>query len=141
MAAAQFLVVGAGALASCLLLPGGARGLTPSGVARLLGAGGSAASLGGAVWVNLLLVTGFSTLGAFGLMFCFQPKISANQAALIYLLEPVFAALFAFWAVGRGMGTAAMAGAGLILTANLLHLRRPRPNAPPQGAAAPDRSG
>ena len=62
----------------------------------------------------------FSTLIAFGLMIFFQPKVDPTRAALIYLTEPVFAALFAWWLTGRGLGPTGIAGAGLIITANSL---------------------
>jgi drug/metabolite transporter (DMT)-like permease len=70
-----------------------------------------------------------STMTAFGLMFYFQPKLDPTHAALIYLAEPVFAALYAYVAVGRALSIIALLGAGLILAANVLVevlARRPR---------------
>ena len=61
-----------------------------------------------------------STMIAFGLMFYFQPKLDPTRAALIYLAEPIFAALYAYMAVGRTLSTIALLGAGLILAANVL---------------------
>lgn len=69
---------------------------------------------------NLILLVVFSTLIAFGLMIFFQPKVDPTRAALIYLTEPVFAALFAWAITGRGLGAAGVAGAGLIIAANSL---------------------
>jgi len=39
---------------------------------------------------------------------------------LIYLAEPIFAALYAYVAVGRTLSVIALLGAGLILAANVL---------------------
>jgi drug/metabolite transporter (DMT)-like permease len=69
---------------------------------------------------NLILLVVFSTLLAFGLMIFFQPKVDPTRAALIYLTEPVFAALFAWGLTGRGLGATGLAGAGLIIAANSL---------------------
>ena len=69
---------------------------------------------------NLILLVVFSTLIAFGLMIFFQPKVDPTRAALIYLTEPVFAALFAWTLTGRGLGRTGIAGAGLIIAANSL---------------------
>lgn len=69
---------------------------------------------------NLILLVVFSTLIAFGLMIFFQPKVDPTRAALIYLTEPVFAALFAWLITGRGLGATGIAGAGLIIAANSL---------------------
>src|SRR5262249_43140859 len=43
---------------------------------------------------GLVLLVVFSTILTFHWMNVYQPRISANRAALVYLLEPVFAALF-----------------------------------------------
>jgi drug/metabolite transporter (DMT)-like permease len=69
---------------------------------------------------NLILLVVFSTLLAFGLMIFFQPKVDPTRAALIYLTEPVFAAVFAWVLTGRGLGPTGIAGAGLIIAANSL---------------------
>lgn len=41
------------------------------------------------------------------------------HAALVYLAEPIFAALYAYAAVGRVLSAMAICGAGLILAANV----------------------
>jgi drug/metabolite transporter (DMT)-like permease len=71
-------------------------------------------------WGHLLLLTVFPTIIAFGLLTFFQPRIDPTRAALIYLLEPVFAAGFARIVAGRELGAMALLGAGLILLANAL---------------------
>lgn len=72
------------------------------------------------VTVNILLLTVFATIGAFGLLTHFQPFVEPTRAALIYLFEPVVATLWAAVAAGRGLGKVALIGAALILAANVL---------------------
>jgi len=72
------------------------------------------------------------TLGAFGIMNAWQPKITATEAGLIYCVEPVFGsvmalflpALFSLWAginYPNETGTwALLMGGGLITAANIL---------------------
>ena len=66
---------------------------------------------------TLLLVV-FASLLAFGLMIFYQPKLDPARAAMVYLTEPIFAAAYAYFAIGRSMSVTALAGAILILTAN-----------------------
>ncbi len=66
--------------------------------------------------IPALLLIVLTTVGAFGLMMRFQPRIDPTRAALIYLAEPVIAALWAW----RPMHGLPMIGAGLIVAANLL---------------------
>ena len=49
--------------------------------------------LGRLVTGAFILLTLFSTLGAFTLMIKWQPRISATEAGLIYCVEPVFTAV------------------------------------------------
>jgi drug/metabolite transporter (DMT)-like permease len=72
------------------------------------------------LWLYVVLLIVVSTMAAFGLMFYFQPKLDPTRAALIYLAEPVFAAFYAYMAVGRTLSVIALLGAGLILAANVL---------------------
>lgn len=44
-----------------------------------------------------------------------QRKVSATQTAIIYTLEPVFAAVFAFWLLGESLGVRGMLGAGMVI--------------------------
>jgi drug/metabolite transporter (DMT)-like permease len=68
--------------------------------------------------LNLSLLVVFATLGGFGLMTFYQPKLDPSRAALIYLTEPIFAASYAYLVAGRTMTGHAVAGAALILAAN-----------------------
>jgi drug/metabolite transporter (DMT)-like permease len=49
-----------------------------------------------------------------------QRHLSATEAAIIYILEPVFAAIFAFWLLQEQVTHQTAVGAGLILVAMLL---------------------
>jgi len=69
---------------------------------------------------NLSLLVTFATLGGFGLMVLYQPKLDPARAALIYLTEPIFAAAYAWMFAGSSLARPAIAGAALILIANAL---------------------
>jgi drug/metabolite transporter (DMT)-like permease len=88
-----------------------------------------------AVAGDVLLLTLLSTLVATHLMSVYQPRVPASRAALIYLLEPVFAAGLSI-VVGHDTITGRLLlGGGLILAGNALvelpvwlrHLRGKRP--------------
>ena len=57
----------------------------------------------------------FATAFAFAVQNWAQRYISAAHAALIFALEPVFAALTSFWLLGERLGSRALVGSGLIL--------------------------
>lgn len=111
-AAGQCLAVGLVCAATCLLLDGGPRFMQPANAFRLLAPRD--------VWLNLLLLTVFPTLGGYVLLNFFQPRLDPTRATLIYLVEPVAAAAYAWVAVGRGLDATGLIGAGLILLANVL---------------------
>ncbi len=75
---------------------------------------------------DIVLLTGLTTIAAFALMTAFQPKVDATRAAVLYLCEPLFAAAFAWVYNGRSMSASAVAGAVLILSANVIAEWRPR---------------
>jgi drug/metabolite transporter (DMT)-like permease len=77
-------------------------------------------AMSSAVWLDVLLLASISTMVAYGLMFHFQPRLDPTRAALLYLAEPIFAALFAYVTVGRHLSPIALCGAALLLTANVL---------------------
>ena len=133
MTAGQFLVVGVVCFLACAAFDGRSA-LRP-------GAAIGVVSSSPAVWGNVLLLTAFPTLGAFTLLNLYQPKLDPTRAALIYLLEPVVAAAYAWFAVGRTVGAIAAAGAALILVANVL-VEMLSPKAPsPGGQTAPPDKG
>lgn len=70
-----------------------------------------------------------------------QRVVPAHLAALIFVLEPVFAAGFAYLLLGERLGPAGLAGAGLVLTAMLVAELRPKRRVPatrPAGAPPHD---
>jgi drug/metabolite transporter (DMT)-like permease len=110
--AGQFLVTALLCAMAVLMLPHGPAALHPRAVLDLMShprIGANVAALG-------LLVS----MGAFGLQFRFQPRMDATRAALLYLVEPIFAAIFAWITIGHGMGAMEIIGAALILLANVL---------------------
>ena len=114
-----------------LVFAGLAGGLAPD-VATLVTPWTSPAWLGFTGVLTLLC-----TLGSFGLMNAWQPKITATEAGLIYCVEPVFGSvmalflpvIFSAWA-GINYGNEAatwtlLVGGGLITAANVLIQLKP----------------
>ncbi len=112
IAVGQFLSVGLGSAVTCLFVSHGPAPLTLRAQWAII----SSSQL----WPHVVLLIVVSTMAAFGLMFYFQPQLDPTRAALIYLAEPIFAALYAYAAVGKSLSTGALLGASLILTANAL---------------------
>lgn len=48
-----------------------------------------------------------------------QRQVAATQTAVIYTLEPVFAAVFAFWLLGESLGVRGLLGAGMVIGATI----------------------
>lgn len=107
----QFLTVGVACFAYSAALPNGLQLLQPSMIAEILAPRG--------VWINLLLLSCFATIGAFGLLTHFQPRLEPTRAALIYLMEPIMATLYATVAVHHHPAGGVLAGAACIIAANL----------------------
>jgi drug/metabolite transporter (DMT)-like permease len=112
MSVGQFLVVAAACAATAAFVPGRGQ-LRPDAALRVVNSAP-------AVWGNLLALVAFATVGAFTLLNFFQPRLDATHAALIYLMEPVIAAVYAYVFAGRAMHTMMLVGASLILAANVL---------------------
>ena len=110
MSAGQFIAVGVVCAIAAALVPGG----------RNVAAAGKIVASSPAVWLNVLALTAFPTVGAFTLLNHFQPRLDPTHAALIYLMEPVVAAVYAFAFAGRSMHPLMLIGAALILAANVL---------------------
>lgn len=66
------------------------------------------------VWA-LIITAVFATGYAFWVMTTFQRLTTPTRAALIYTMEPVFAALFSVVLAGEHLGTLAWVGGGLIV--------------------------
>jgi drug/metabolite transporter (DMT)-like permease len=110
MVCGQFLVIGVLMVLACWWVARGQLVLTPRVVYEVL-------SLR-EIWVDLLLLLLFSTLVPFTLMTLYQPKVDPARAALIYLVEPIVAAGYAYVTHGRALGWLELAGVSLILAAN-----------------------
>ena len=68
-----------------------------------------------------------------------QRVVPAYLAALIFVLEPVFASMFAFWLLGERLGPLGWLGGALVVLAMLVaELRRPAPRRAGVQAAPPD---
>jgi drug/metabolite transporter (DMT)-like permease len=72
-----------------------------------------------------LLVNGVLATGAFAVQMWAQRLLPAQRVALIYSLEPVFAAWLSWWFLGEHLDMMAWIGSGLILSAVLLGTLRP----------------
>jgi drug/metabolite transporter (DMT)-like permease len=107
MAGAQFIVIGVLSAAVAL----GAYPLARDASVLLI-------PCSRAVIVDLLLLVAFATIGGFGLMVIYQPKLHPARAALVYLTEPIFAAAYAYIFANAVMTRHAIVGAALILVAN-----------------------
>lgn len=70
--------------------------------------------------VDVGLLTVFCTVLAFHWMNTYQPRVSASRAALIYLLEPVFAAAFSIVLGYDRLTPRLLIGGGIIIGGNLL---------------------
>jgi drug/metabolite transporter (DMT)-like permease len=72
------------------------------------------------ILVDIGLLTVFCTVFSFHWMTVYQPRVSASRAALIYLLEPVFASVFSIaWGHDR-LTLRLVLGGTLILLGNVL---------------------
>ncbi|MBN1958894.1 MAG: DMT family transporter [Desulfuromonadales bacterium] len=72
------------------------------------------------VWTNSLIIafiitSAFATAYAFWAMTTFQNRTTPTRAALIYTLEPVFAALFSIWLAGDRLSAIGWFGGVLIV--------------------------
>jgi drug/metabolite transporter (DMT)-like permease len=62
----------------------------------------------------------FATVFAFLVQTSMQRFINPSQTALIFCMEPVFAAGYAYWAINERLGLFGLLGAMLILTGMIL---------------------
>lgn len=106
---------------------------TASVVFRL---GGAAVELSPLVWnrgflTSVLYLATVGTVGTFFTQTWAQRHMSATHAAIIFALEPVWAALLAAWLLGERMGTAGFWGGTLVLAGIVVSetrlARRPSP--------------
>lgn len=124
MTGAQFVTVTVVCFLVCAACPGGAARLTPGKMAAILAWRD--------VWLNMLLLALLATIAAFGLLTHFQPRLDPTRAALLYLLEPIMAVIYAAIAVHHYPTVHTAIGAAMILVANV--------TVELLSAAAPDRA-
>lgn len=67
------------------------------------------------VWLALIICTVFATAFAFVAQNYFQPQTTPTRAALIFITEPIFAALTAYWWTGTPLTGLSLMGCCLIL--------------------------
>jgi drug/metabolite transporter (DMT)-like permease len=94
--------------------------LLDSGPARVLSL---PATLNMEVLLGLLFLGALASAAAFFLQALAQTHVSAEQAAIIYAMEPVFAALFAWFYLAEVMTPMAQAGALVVIFAVVLSQR------------------
>lgn len=74
---------------------------------------------------TLFICVFFATIFAFLVQTSMQRWISPAHTALIFCTEPVFAAMYAWWAIGESLGTVGFAGAAMILAGMVLSQMEP----------------
>lgn len=111
LAAAQ--ISGMAVLGACWML-------ADSGAARVLSLPGL---LDAEVWWGLLYLGAVASAATFFLQALAQSHVSAAQAAVIYAMEPVFAAAFGWWYIGEQMTPLALLGGTLVVAAVILSQR------------------
>ena len=82
----------------------------------------------------LVLTAVFATVYAFWIMTAFQRWTTPTRAALIYTLEPVFAAVFSVWLAGERLSASAWTGGALILAGMVLAEAWPGTRPHPSGS-------
>jgi len=75
---------------------------------------------GWTVWSALLVTGVFASALAFLIQTWAQRVTTATQTALVFTLEPVFAAIFGYWLAGDRLGAAAWAGSVAIMAGIVL---------------------
>jgi drug/metabolite transporter (DMT)-like permease len=73
---------------------------------------------GGGAWATVVATALVATAFAFAVQSWAQPHLPTGRAAIVFTLEPVFAALAA-WGAGEPVGLPVLAGGGLVLVAML----------------------
>jgi drug/metabolite transporter (DMT)-like permease len=111
LAAAQVWCMAAMGLVWMLLDSGPARVLSLPAVINL------------EVWLGLLFLGALASAATFFLQALAQTHVPAEQAAIIYAMEPVFAALFAWVYLAEVMAPMAQAGAVVVVAAVVLSQR------------------
>lgn len=77
-------------------------------------------SLSTQAWVAIVFCATFATVGVFWLQTTYQHYTTPQRTALIFSLEPVFAALFGYLLIAEKLGFNELMGGAVILTACLI---------------------
>ncbi|HEX5340269.1 MAG TPA: DMT family transporter [Gammaproteobacteria bacterium] len=81
------------------------------------------------MWWSVLYLGVIASAGMLFLQAVGQRHVSAEKAAVIYAMEPVFAALFGWWWLSEAMGTRGLVGGAMVVVAVILGEWRFRPSA------------
>lgn len=87
------------------------------------------ASLPDRMWPHLPTLVYLGAVATAGMLFLqavAQRHVSAEKAAIVYAMEPVFAALFGWWWLSEWLGMRGLAGGALVVGAMILSEWRPR---------------
>lgn len=109
---------------ACMALLGAIWMLVDSGAPRLLLLPGLVEA---EVWWGLLFLGAVASAATFFLQAMAQSHVSAPQAAIIYAMEPVFAAAFGWWYINEQMTPMALLGGALVIAAVILSQRAQPP--------------
>jgi len=110
----------AAAQIACMALLGAAWMVADSGAQRLLTLPGL---VDAEVWWGLLYLGAIASAATFFLQALAQSHVSAAQAAIIFAMEPVFAAAFGWWYIDEQMTPLALLGGALVIGAVILSQR------------------
>ena len=105
---------------ACMALLGACWMLADSGAQRLLVLPGL---VNAEVWWGLLYLGAVASAATFFLQALAQSHVSAEQAAIIYAMEPVFAAAFGWWYINEQMTPLALLGGALVIAAVIVSQR------------------
>jgi drug/metabolite transporter (DMT)-like permease len=109
---------------ACMALLGAIWMLVDSGAPRVLLLPGLVEA---EVWWGLLFLGAVASAATFFLQAMAQSHVSAPQAAIIYAMEPVFAAAFGWWYISEQMTPMALLGGALVIAAVILSQRAQPP--------------
>jgi drug/metabolite transporter (DMT)-like permease len=109
---------------ACMALLGALWMLVDSGAPRLLLLPGLVEA---EVWWGLLFLGAVASAATFFLQAMAQSHVSAPQAAIIYAMEPVFAAAFGWWYISERMTPMALLGGALVIAGVVLSQRAQPP--------------
>ncbi len=77
-------------------------------------------------WGTLVYLGAVATAGMLFLQAVAQRHVAADKAAIVYAMEPVFAALFGWWWLAESLGVRGITGGALVVGAMILSEWRPR---------------